>query len=334
MLSLNLDERRAREICRSLNLNFSLRRENLRHTAAFKTVTQSRAFARLYESTRKDQRRNFLTYLQEFGVDFSKQGVHIVDVGWKGSIQNNIFHALNQKVRVCGYYLGNLIPTQLSRKNIKKAILFSDYPQHTPYYLVYRNNTSLFEMILGASHGSADGYVSEKQSAADRNDTDDRGLSRREGFRGKVYPKTCDDRYERTLFVHHIKPIQTALFRLNMEINRLFIDSHAVFPRQLWFAKQHARMVFFPKMKEVSFFESLYHLENFGVFEFSQFKRNGSIPIIQRYQNLKAIMHNPALTLETGVWPPIILRRLGLGFLRYYEGMQRSRRAFYKKRWG
>jgi hypothetical protein len=334
LLSLNFDEERAADLCRFLDLDFTQRFVNFGETNVFKTLLKTKRFISLFESTRHEQRQNFLKYLNTFGIDFEKQGLNIVDVGWKGSIQNNIYHTLRNRIRVCGYYLGNLMPTELGENNIKKAILFSNYPRLTPYYMVYRNNTSLFEMILGASHGSADGYFSSTQLKKDVAYANNRRSRQVPGFMSEVFPATRDQPEERALFINQIKPIQQSIFRLNEEINRLFVLSGAVLPNQSWLAQRHARMVFHPKMKEVHFFEKLYHLENFGIFEFSEFKRNGSLSLKQRFRNLKAIMQNPGPILETGVWPPIILRRLGLEFLCYYEGIQRSRRAFGKKQLG
>jgi hypothetical protein len=334
LLSLNFTEDRAACLCRSLDLDYTQCLDNFPETMEFQALLKAKGFISLFESTRNEQRQNFLKYLNTFGIDFEKQGLNMVDVGWKGSIQNNIYHTLRNKIRVCGYFLGNIRPTELGENNIKKAILFSDYPQLTPYYMVYRNNTSLFEMILGASHGSADGYFSPTQLQKDVSFYNQGRL--RQSFKNKsdVYPATREQPEERALFLTQIEPIQQSILRMNEEINRLFVLSKTVFPNQLWLAKRHARMVFHPKKREVRFFERLYHLENFGLFKFSKFKRNGSLSIKQRYRNLKAIMQNPGSILETGVWPPIILRRLGLEFLSFYEGIQRSRRAFGKKQPG
>ncbi len=87
----------------------------------------------------------------------------IVDVGWKGSIQDNLFYILDQEVAVAGYYVGSLIATERRKNNRKQGLLFDDTPRLSPYFHVYNNNRSLYEMMLGASHGSADGYYTREQ---------------------------------------------------------------------------------------------------------------------------------------------------------------------------
>jgi hypothetical protein len=86
-------------------------------------------------------------------------------------------------------------------------------------------------------------------------------------------------------------------------------------------------MVFLPLGKEINFFENLYHFENFGVFEYTDFRNHNRISLKQQWQHFITIRKNPAM-LEMGIWPPIILRRLGLDWYRYINGRRRFRREF------
>jgi hypothetical protein len=86
-------------------------------------------------------------------------------------------------------------------------------------------------------------------------------------------------------------------------------------------------MVFTPTTEEVEFFERLYHLENFGVFEYTDFCTDADLSLKERWQNFVTLRKNPAI-LEMGTWPPIILRRLGLDFYRHINGYRRLRREF------
>jgi hypothetical protein len=82
-------------------------------------------------------------------------------------------------------------------------------------------------------------------------------------------------------------------------------------------------MVFRPTREEVDFFERFYHLENFGIFEYTTFRRGNNASWKQRWANFKGVLLHPDV-LESGIWPPIILRRMGVGPLRYYDGWRRS----------
>jgi deoxyxylulose-5-phosphate synthase len=72
----------------------------------------------------------------------------------------------------------------------------------------------------------------------------------------------------------------------------------------------------------------LYHLENFGLFEFTDFQAGGKILLSQKLKNLRMLLKDPAMMLETGVWPPVIFRRLGLEFLQPLDGRKRLKRLF------
>jgi hypothetical protein len=248
-------------------------------------------------------------------------------VGWKGSIQDNIFHILGQEVDVSGCYVGSLIATERKKNNRKQGLLFDDSMGLSPYFHVYNNNRSLYEMMLGASHGSADGYYSPeqyKQLGEDHRKVVSAGIT---GPAGEVCVATLDMPEERALFEKDIRPLQEALFSCFAAQNRAYLQACCTAPPAEWFARQHARMVFKPSSEEVEFFERLYHLENFGVFEFTDFQSGETLPLVTRLKNLVRVIRSKTL-LESGIWPPIILRRLGVGFYRYIDGYRRYRRVF------
>ena len=322
--SLNFSEDEANSLCRSLALDGATRHHDLKQHADFATLLASPSFRRSYERHRHQQRTNFLAYLQSFSRDLPRHGLALVDVGWKGSIQNNIFRALDGRVRVKGYYLGLLSPSAIEENNRKSGVLFSDTPCHSPFIHVYNNNRSLFEMLLGASHGSADGYFQDEELG------DARRSSRYRDGQGAMAPlaKVLDLPEERKLYQQLIAPLQEVFSELNDTLCALLLDRDGSLPESSWWARQHARMVFTPTRAEIDLYGELYHLENFGLFEFTSFTRGEPVPLATRVANLLSLAKDPAAHLETGVWPPIILRRLGLDFLIPFEGAKRHKLVF------
>ena len=134
---------------------------------------------------------------------------------------------------------------------------------------------------------------------------------------------TLDLPEERELFKMHIEPLQKTMLRLNSRLNKAYMIAQKIPPEQ-WFAKHHARMVYMPRQHEVSFFESLFHLENFGIFEFTDFSANNSLSFGEKVTNLFRVIRNPQL-LETGIWPPIILKQMGIGWFQYFDGRRRNK---------
>ncbi len=327
LLSLNIEESVARGLCEQLGLDYEERGADLQSRPEFKALLAAEEFQQLYEQRRRIQQENFITYLDSFGINYRKNGLTIVDVGWKGSIQDNVYHILQGRVAMQGYYLGSLIASERKENNRKQGLLFDDTRPELPYFNVYNNNRSLFEMMLGASHGSADGYFTPDQYGQLPGDHQ-RQVSRKiRTAQGELWIATVDLPAERALFEKKIRPIQDQVYADAVSLNRAFIRSGCTLPGAEWFARRHARMVFKPTTAEIEFYESLYHLENFGIFEFTDFRIEADLSLGQRWRNFRMMRKNPAI-LEMGTWPPIILGRLGLDWYRHINGYRRFKREF------
>jgi hypothetical protein len=225
-----------------------------------------------------------------------------------------------------GYYAGFLAAAVKQPNNSKQGLLF-DNTKPLPYFNVYNNNRSLFEMMLGASHGSADGYFMAEEFASQPDDHHREIYQRIETENGELLIAALDMPEERALFEEKIRPLQEQMLAEAARLNTACLCSACASPDLEWFARRHARMVFLPSSKEIDFFEGLYHLENFGVFEYTDFRSRSRLSLKQRWQNFITMRRNPAM-LETGIWPPIILRRLGLGWYQHLNGRRRLQREF------
>ena len=79
--------------------------------------------------------------------------VYLVDVGWKGTIQDSIKKALPDK-RIVGYYLGLMLNVySVENKTDKTGLLFSDYP----------NKSEFYEDIFVADHGPVLKYKKDSE---------------------------------------------------------------------------------------------------------------------------------------------------------------------------
>lgn len=238
-------------------INFSKSKE-------FANILNNRIFKQLYEKKRCDQKQQFKNYVEELGVG-DKSKMYIVDVGWKGTIQNNIQKILGGSISVQGYYLGmNIIDkTNYDILKNKEGLLFSNYPEETNYFILFDENRPLFEMLLGASHGAAEYYIKDKT--------------------GVVSVRTGNNPREKDLFKKYISPIQKEIFLKFCQIkdilqNRIYDEKKV----EKIFSKQHYKMVFVPSEKELMFFKKLYHFENFGLFSFTEFNKKNKLTIKQK----------------------------------------------------
>ncbi len=311
LLSLNFETLWVDRLCRQRAFDCSERIFDLRNRPEFHDLISLPLFRQEYEKRRAEQRSRFIDYLRSFKVDYGKDGLCLVDVGWKGSIQDNIYHILDRAVQIQGYFIGSYHATERYENNRKKGLLFDNSGQLGPYYNVYNNNRSLYEMLLGATHGSADCYIAARDFDKDSVHAHLAISARREADAGELLVLVLDLPEERKLFDTTIRPLQDAMLRTFSCLDRAYLLAGCTAPDEEWFARRHARMVFTPHKEEVDFFAALYHLENFGIFEYTDFQTANRLTWRQRLRNLRNVLRDPAV-LESVIWPPIILRRLGL----------------------
>lgn len=117
-------------------------------------LRQNNEFSKLYSLKRLEQRELFRDYMNQFGVDIYTEGLNIVDIGWKGTMQDNISNIYGNQIEIHGYYLGITEPGHVLPKSYKKGLIFEKIPIESSDYAMWSENIILYERILMASHGS------------------------------------------------------------------------------------------------------------------------------------------------------------------------------------
>lgn len=286
--SIGFEEREIRRIGESLEADVYLRLEDFKHQYIYRKLRKNGLFKTLYEDKRLQQKKNFQKYLDSFGVDYTKE-LCIVDVGWKGTIQDNIFEFLGEEKKVIGYYLGINGHGIIDPNNNKEGILFyTDWNKFTPYYFVFSDSTSIYEVMLGASHGSAYSYQERD---------------------GVVVPVTKEEKKEMELYHNTIVHEQDNMMSIFKKIEEICIKGTAV-AESLW-ARIHAELIFKPSKEQILSFHKMYHYENFGVFGFTAFDKE-KITLGKRMLALKKLLRRPGTYLKSGFWTPVTLYADGL----------------------
>lgn len=259
--SLNFPEKDIIQISRHLPCDLHELIKDFRNSTQFKLLLKMKQFKDCYEKIRVDQKKNLRSYLEQQDVDMNSEGLHVVDIGWVGTIQSNIFRTLGGDVAVTGYYIGLIYDSSKTDyvKNKKYGILFetdvSKKSIETRESKVYGHIQIIFELLLMASHGSASGYVQSEHV---------------------VKALTKEDEKEEQLYIHTIKPVQEKMVEIFSRILNAFkmtVISHHHYRRD--FMKIHTELILFPNPKEKEFFNSLYHLDTFGKIGFSTYKFPG-----------------------------------------------------------
>lgn len=233
--------------------DISTRLHDFPTSGVFLRLLESSRFQTIYEAERMARKDAFLAYLSSIsGGEIPKRMV-IVDVGWKGTIQDNLHSLLclgeGASVRsLMGYYVGLIGAGSVREGNEKKGLLFSSVGRRSPYFHVFNENRALFEILLAADHGSIKSYEINEL--------------------GKAVP-ICGDFDERDMIKKYVLPVQGFIFDRFEYISSLRA-SHEISLRSV--ALTHSRMVFSPTKQELDWFDSVFHVENYGVFERSEFK--------------------------------------------------------------
>jgi HAD superfamily hydrolase (TIGR01549 family) len=243
-----------------------------------KKLRKNTTFAKIYDKKRLEQKEFLQKYFEEFEIDY-KDTVFIVDIGWKGSIQSNIQRTLSER-NIYGYYFGLL---NSNKTDDREGLIFSNNPHQTENFNLYNENRSLYEIILGADHGSALNYVKRDN---------------------KIVALTYETKEEKDLYKKIIAPIQKDIFKKFVLISEVvqdrLIDKNDISKK---FNLAHYKMLFLPNKEQRDFFNRIYHYENFGVFEYTNFsgKHNYKGKIVEF---LKYILKNKIYTSDY-YWPQL-----------------------------
>lgn len=133
---------------------------NFSTSSEFEELKSNIEFCKTYNKVRKKQKENFQIYFKDFLIEkCNKPAISVVDVGWKGTIQDNIFNFYKGQMEISGYYLGINNCRNIDSYNRKKGLLFSEYPFHSNGFDLWSYDKSFYEKILYASHASTRGYT-------------------------------------------------------------------------------------------------------------------------------------------------------------------------------
>ena len=129
----------------------------------FQSLKKNKTFTSYYNSHRVSSRKAFEEYIASFGVSINELGMHVVDIGWGGTMQESLFEFFGREIPVTGYYLGLKEIYNLEPKTKRFGLNFSVLPYANYYDQIMMANTQLYEQFCAADHGSALYYDSEKE---------------------------------------------------------------------------------------------------------------------------------------------------------------------------
>lgn len=269
--------------------DFNKQYSDFSESDAFLSLIESQSFKEIYDKERNEQNSFLKSYCNSLMDERKEEFAHVVDVGWKGSIQDNIFKSTGRKV--FGYYFGIHNGAECSCLNIKEGLLFDHQWGQRLGNDVYNEFRAGFEVLMGASHGSLQRYGdSDKEFIFDHNETEI------EIYKKRIAPFQKNALLQFEEFSKVINVFSVSDDELSMAINSAYFNG-----------------VMLPTHLERVEFSSIQHYENFGVFDYSSFGKNKKSSL----SYFKKLIKNPKVTIGSSWWKPLDFHVNGVGYLKY-----------------
>lgn len=155
LLTLGFSDSQLQEVKNSYSFDMDKRIKNFSKSKAFAELKKNDVFRNIFEQNSAKQRDALKVYLDSFKVDFKKDGFYIVDIGWKGTMQDLFQKFFDNKVVIKGYFVGSCKKTN----SYKYGLLYDRNNKKQYGNTVHRHTIYNYEQICRANHNRCDGYT-------------------------------------------------------------------------------------------------------------------------------------------------------------------------------
>ena len=139
------------------NIDYNKIIPNFFSSNEWKALKNNPFFRKNYDKNRIEQKKNIISYLKSQGV-MDDLSICIVDIGWKGSIQDNLNKILGDSYTITGYYYGIIGNVDISMTNRKEGLIFTSIPSISNYFNIFKIRYRILERLCYASHASCSKY--------------------------------------------------------------------------------------------------------------------------------------------------------------------------------
>lgn len=156
MFSIGFSKEQIEKVEKLLGKRINKTHLNFKHSKIYKELITNQGFLSIYNKNRLEQAKAFNEYLNSFNIDYKKDGLTFVDIGYHGTMQDLIFKFLGGKINITGYFIKN---RSKSTNNNKKIGLLSDVVNKSLFgQRINKYDAYNYEQILRADHGRCSGY--------------------------------------------------------------------------------------------------------------------------------------------------------------------------------
>ncbi|WP_158846350.1 HAD family hydrolase [Algibacter sp. L1A34] len=155
---LNCPQNIKLKVVNELNLDLNMGFKSFFESDDFNKLKLNVSFKSFYDKHRKSNISAFKTYVESFDVQIEKAGMHIVDIGWGGTMQDALYQFFQEEIPVIGYYLGVKENYGITESTKRYGLLFSILPYSNYDDNILKANSQYYEQFASANHGSVVGY--------------------------------------------------------------------------------------------------------------------------------------------------------------------------------
>ncbi|MBQ7973450.1 MAG: hypothetical protein IJ295_00640 [Clostridia bacterium] len=156
MFSIGFTDKQIEEVEKTFGKKINRHCLNFKTSSTFKKLKTNPTFIKFYEENRQKQSTAFEKYMSGFNLDYKKDGLTFVDIGYHGTMQDLIFKFFNQEIKTHGYFIKSRA-TQ-SENNTKMGLLSDNAKKDLLGSKVTKYDSFNYEQILRADHGRCLGY--------------------------------------------------------------------------------------------------------------------------------------------------------------------------------
>lgn len=219
--------------------------ENFQNSREFEYLLNNSKFVDECLKKAYIQRNLLEKYLDDMKINYRENGLFLVDVGYSGTSQNNIFRAFKGNISIFGYYMISYAEKEsICKNNKKKGIIFDTLASDKKDILTY--NSAVIEMLSLASHCGVDSYKLVGT---------------------EVRPVFHDNEKELICYREIISPLQATIIeefkKISTLINDAYLDENFYYKK---FRHQYKRFIYNPTKEEMDRYLTIPFVDNFAAY--------------------------------------------------------------------
>jgi hypothetical protein len=297
--TLNIDISQFEKILANHRIESNKTIDNIQEDSRIKSLFEDNKFISQLKSEILKKKENFLAYLKSKGIQnitCENNQLQIFDIGWHGTMQNNIAKLIPKKI-VHGFYMGILKPSSFQEENTRKHSFGPNIYTDDIYTIeLLYDHEAVLEMLTNNQNGSVVDYkiTTEGVTAVRENS------------------KKEDDIYENYTRYFQMGVISSIPELLNI-INEKQIPLNEIRSYNILMLKH---LLTYPDKSIAEAFFKLSHNESFGVGSFIDLSKNSKVSLLHKVLFwIPSVRRKIYLQAKKSRWKEGFYKNNGLSFI-------------------